>query len=312
MEFSLILLSKLISMMLMAIVGYVLVKLDVLHKEDSRAISVLLVYVLQPCLVLHSLQIELTPNRLHGFIFGTVFAFLSMFLSILFAGAVRKPLHLDGIDRASLTYANVGNLIMPLVSMALGDEMVFYCSVFQISFHVLVWTHGISIIREDTKPELKKILLNPSIIALALGIFFLVTQIRIPSVIDSAIVGFYNMVGASSMLLIGMVIAGSDLRSVFTYRKAYLISFLRLLFLPVLCMLLLYLTGLIPRHPELRDVSMVIMITAAAPTGSMIVQLAVVHDKDAVKASIYNVMSTILCVVTIPLVVLLFQLMFPV
>ena len=76
-------------------------------------------------------------------------------------------------------------------------------------------------------------------------------------------------------------------------------------------MLLLYTTGLIRRHPELRDVSMIILLGAAAPTGSMVVQLAVVYGKNAAKASFYNVMSTILCVVTMPLIILLFQMLFP-
>ena len=55
-----------------------------------------------------------------------------------------------------------------------------------------------------------------------------------------------------------------------------------------------------------------LILGAAAPTGSMVVQLAVVYGKDATKASFYNVMSTVLCVITMPLIILLFQMMFPV
>ena len=311
MEFSLILLEKLISMMLMAVVGYVLVRKGALKKEDGKVLSVLLAFVLQPCQIVHSLQIDLTPGRLKGFVFGVCLAACTMMLSMLFAGLTRRSLRLDGIDRASLVYANVGNLLMPLVSMSLGEEMVFYCSVFQIPFHLFFWTHGISNIREDKEINLRKILLNPSIIALAAGLFFLIAQISIPSVVDTAMKGFYEMVAASSMLLIGMIIAGIDLRSVFTSRRAYLISFLRLIALPILCMLLLYVTGFIQRHPELRAVAMIVILGAAAPTGNMIVQLAVVYGKDATKASVYNVMSTILCVVTMPLIIFLFQMLFP-
>lgn len=311
MEFSLILLEKLISMMLMAIVGYVLVRTGTLRQEDSRAISVLLAFVLQPCLILLSLQIEMTPERLKGFLFGAVLAACTMALSILFTILTKRPLRLDGIDSASLVYANVGNLLMPLVSMSLGEEMVFYCSVFQVPFHLLFWTHGVSNIREDKELNLRKILLNPSIIALALALFFLLAKVTIPPVIRSAVKGFYDMVPASSMMLVGMIIAGSDLKKIFTSKRAYLISFLRLIFLPVLCMVILYMTGLLRHHPELRAVSMVIILGAAAPTGSMVVQLAVVYGKDAPKASIYNVMSTILCVLTMPLIIFLFQVLFP-
>ena len=312
MEFCLILLSKLIAMMLMALVGYVLVRFNVLKQEDSRAISVLLAFVLQPCMILYSLQIEMTPERFKGFVFGAVLAACTMLLSILFTILTKNPLRLDGIDRSSLVYANVGNLLMPLVSMSLGEEMLFYCSVFQIPFHLLFWTHGISNIREDKELNVKKILLNPSIIALAIALILLFTQITIPSVIGSAVKGFYDMVPASSMMLVGMIIAGSDLKSIFTSKRAYLISFLRLIFLPVLCMVLLYISGLIRLHPELRAVSMIVILGAAAPTGSMVVQLAVVYGKDATRASFYNVMSTILCVVTMPRIILLFQMMFPV
>ena len=312
MEFSLILLSKLIAMMFMAMVGYILVKKNALRQEDSRVISVLLVYVLQPSLIVHALQIELTPERLTGFLVGSVLAAATLVLSILFGGLTKNLLRLDDIDRACLIYANVGNLLMPLVSMSLGDEMVFYCSVFQIPFHLLCWTHGISLIRGDKSLNLRKVVTNPCIIALAIGLFFLMTQITIPSVISSAIKGFYDMVPAASMMLVGMIIAGSDLRSVFTCRQAYLISFLRLILLPVLCMFLLYASGLLRHHPGLRAVSMIVILGSAAPSGNMIVQLAVVSGKDAVKASIHNVMTTILCVVTIPLIIFLFQILFPV
>ena len=118
MAFSLVLLEKLISMMLMALVGYILVKTGILGQPDSRVISLLLVYVLQPCLVLRSLQIELTPDRLHGFIFGGIFASLTMVFSIFFSELAKRRLNLDGVDRATLVYSNVGNLTMPLVSMA--------------------------------------------------------------------------------------------------------------------------------------------------------------------------------------------------
>ena len=112
MEFSLILLNKLISMMLMALVGYVLVKLNVLKQEDSRVISVLLIWVLQPCLILRAFQIELTPDRTQGFLFATIASTLSMLLCIAFAKLMERPLGLDEVDRPSLTYANVGNLIL--------------------------------------------------------------------------------------------------------------------------------------------------------------------------------------------------------
>ena len=298
-------------MMIMAVVGYALVKLRALKQEDSRVLSVLLIRVLQPCLILRAFQIELTPDRMQGFIFATAASTISMLISIAFAKAMEKPLGFDPVDRASLTYANVGNLILPLISMSLGEEMVFYGSAFQIPFNLLIWTHCYSMLTGGQSLKLKKMVTNPSLIALCVGLFLLVTQIRLPSLIDDAAKGFHDMVAASSMMLIGMIIAGSDLKSVFTYKKAYIVSFFRLIVLPVICLLLLYVSGYVQRNPDMRPVALIIAIGAAAPCAATIVQMVVVSGKDAMKASVYNVMSTILCVVTIPLMMLLFQILFP-
>lgn len=311
MEFSLILLNKLTSMMLMALVGYVLVKLGTLKQEDSRIISLLLLFVIQPCMILRSLQIDLTPDRLQGFLFATVASSISMVFCVIFAKVFERVWDLDPVDRASLTYANVGNLILPLISMSLGDEMVFYGSTFQVPFNILLWTHGYSILTDGKRLNLKKMVTNPPLIALALGLVLLVTQIHLPGVLDDAAKGYHDMVAASSMLLVGMIIAGSDLKSVFTHKKAYLISLLRLVVLPVICLLLLYASGYVQRNPAMRPVALIVMIGASAPCGSSIVQLAVIGGKDAMKASIYNIMSTILCVVTIPMMIFLFQMLFP-
>ena len=311
MQFSLVRLSKLISMMLMAIVGYILVKKHILRQDDSRVISSLLVYVLQPCLIIRAFQIDLTPERMQGFVYGTIFATATMLASILVTRLLQKPLKLDAIDRATLIYSNVGNLILPLVSMSLGDEMVFYCSAFLFPFNTLMWTHCCAIIKGGQNIDYKRVLSNPNVIALALAIVLMLTRTKLPPVIDAAAKGFNDMVAASSMMLVGMVIAGSNLKSVFAYKKAYLISLGRLIALPVFFMLLLYASGFLGHHPELRPIFMVIMLGAGAPSASSIVQVAVLYDKGAMKASIYNVMSTILCVATMPLIVLLYQTLFP-
>ena len=140
MEFSVVLLNKLISMSLMAVVGYVMVRVGTLKQEDSRVISLLLLFVIQPCMILRSLQIELTPDRLQGFLFATAASSLSMLFCILFAKLFQKVWNLDPVDRAALTYANVGNLILPLISMSLGAQKLSSGRTFEVPLHPLLWT----------------------------------------------------------------------------------------------------------------------------------------------------------------------------
>lgn len=311
MEYSLTLLSKLSSMMLMAAVGYALVKLRLIKESDSKILTTLLVYALQPCLIFRSMQIDLTPERAMGYAAAVVFAFSCMFTAAIAANLLRKPLRLDPVDMCTLMFANVGNLVLPVIAMMLGDEMTFYCAGFQLPFNLFVWVYGYILMSGRSDIPVRKIVLNPNLIALFAGLFFLVTGLKVPAVIDTAMEGLQNMVAGASMMLVGVVIAGCNLKEVFANKRAYLISAGRLIVIPLLTILLLFATGFLNRYPQYRPVLMVVMIAAAAPAASSVIQLSVLTGRDAAKAGIYNVMSTLLCVVTMPFIIYVYQLFFP-
>ena len=298
-------------MMIMAAVGYALVKFRVLKEEDSKVLTALLVYALQPCLIFRSLQIDLTPERASGFAAAIIFAFSCMFIAAIAANLLRKPFHLDPVDMCTLMFANVGNLVLPVIAMMLGDEMTFYCAGFQMPFNLFVWIYGYILMSGRKDIPIRKIVFNPNLITLFLGMIFLFAGIKVPSVIDTAMEGLQNMVAGASMMLVGIVIAGSNLREIFANKRSYLISAGRLIFIPILTILLLYATGFLARHPQYRPVLMVVMLAAAAPAASSVIQLSVLTGRDAAKAGTYNVMSTLLCVVTMPLIIYIYQLFFP-
>ena len=133
--------SKLAAMLTMVAVGWLAVRFRVIQGRDSAVLSRLTVYILQPCLICRAFQIELTPERLNGFLCALVFGTAVYIIWILALGLLKKPLRLDAVDRCSLIYSNVGNLALPLISMILGSEYVFYASALQIPFNLLIWTH---------------------------------------------------------------------------------------------------------------------------------------------------------------------------
>ena len=228
MSTGLVLMSKLMAMMVMVAVGYAAVKLHVVESLDSRTLSRLTVYILQPCLICRSVQIDLTPERLNGFLCALILGIVTYVFWIAALGLLKKPLRLDAVDRCNLIYSNVGNLALPLINMILGSEYVFYASALQIPFNLLIWTHGNSIISGERHLHFRKIIFNPNIIALVTGILLVLLHIRLPDVIDTAMEGLGSMVGPSSMLVIGIVIAGSDLRGIITNKRAYAIALGRL------------------------------------------------------------------------------------
>ena len=186
-------------MMIMAAVGYALVKLGLIKQEDSKVLTVLLVYALQPCLIFRSLQIDLTPERAAGFTAALIFAFSCMFIAAIFSNLLRKPLRLDPVDMCTLMFANVGNLVLPVIAMMLGSEMTFYCAGFQMPFNLFTWIYGYMLMSGRRDVPVRKIVFNPNLIALFLGFIFLLTGLKMPAVIDTAMEGLQQQEGLSDL-----------------------------------------------------------------------------------------------------------------
>ncbi len=289
MNTALLLMSKLAAMLTMVAVGWLAVRFHVIQGRDSAVLSRLTVYILQPCLICRAFQIELTPERLNGFLCALVFGTAVYIIWILALGLLKKPLRLDAVDRCSLIYSNVGNLALPLISMILGSEYVFYASALQIPFNLLIWTHGNSIICGEKHLHIRKILLNPNIIALFIGLLLSLLQIRLPDFLDTA---------------------EKDLRKIFTDGRAWMISLGRLIAMPASLLLLLSVSGVCARLPQWVPVFQVCFIALCTPPASTVAQLAVLYDKKAYETGVYGVQSMLLCVLTMPLMLTLFQLLF--
>lgn len=310
MEFSLLLGNKITVMLIWAAFGYAVVRLGAMKSEECRTLSNLLVYIITPCVIIHAFQIELTRERAAGLLAAILFSAAAEGLFILLTVILRKPMKLSTIDQGTLIFTNCGNLILPLVEMTLGSEYTFYVAAYISVFHIILWTYGMILFSGKDQVSLKKVLLNPNLISVAVGLFLMFARIRLPELADSSLAGISSMTGPVSMLVIGMVIADNDILGAFRFPKAYPIIFLRLLVYPVLLMAVLYLTGVLKAYPFLVPVLQVSMLSAAAPPATMVSQLAVVYDIEPFKASSYNIVGTILCLFSMPFVIYLYQMMF--
>ena len=310
MQLSLALMQNIASMLLWVLVGFAVVKVGLVPGSSSKVLSTLTVFVFCPAMIFHAFQIELTAGRLYGFVACLLFSTTAYVVWMLLSRLLRRPLKLTPVEESSLVYGNVGNLVLPLVSMTLGDEMVFYASAIQIPFNLFFWTHGISVMQGHAGFEWKRIVKNLNLWAVLFGLVFLGFQWHLPSVLDTAVSGLSAMVAPASMMVVGMVLAGTDLRSVFTNVRAYGVLFGRLVVYPLLMLGLLWVSGLAVRFPALVPVLLVTAVSLAAPTASNVAQLAVVFDEEPTYASVLNILSLFACVLTIPAFIALYQLAF--
>lgn len=310
MELSILLAEQITAMFLTMAVGYVIVKTGLFKTEDSKIVSNMVVYIFSPCTIINSFQIELTQDKIKGLGIAVVVSIVVHVVMIALTRLIERPLGLNSIEKASIIYTNSGYLIIPLVFAVLGEKWVFYTTAFITVQTVLVWTHGVSLVNCGYEKDYKKILLNPNIIATVIGLFLFMAEIRLPVVIDSCISGFSNMISPASMLVIGMVIGNVDLLWVFRQKRVYLICFIRLVVYPLIATFSFAALGHMGFHRDEEYILLVVLWATIAPAAAMITQIAQIYNRDVQYASVINVMSVVFCIVTMPLITLLYEFMF--
>ena len=309
MELSILLLKKIAVMMLMVLMGFVLVKAKLLKSEQSVVLSVINLYVVCPCMILSAYQLDYTPELLKGLAIAFVAAVLVHVIYIFITKPISKALRLDSIDSASLIYTNAGNLIVALVSSMLPKEYVLFCSGYMAVQTTMVWAQLPGMVTDKFKFNIKKILLNPNIIAIIAGFIFFVCKIEFTPIIAGAVEAMNAMIGPICMLMIGMLMADVDLKAIFTDPHSYLICFLRLIAYPLVIILIICACRITKIIPLAYDVLIVTVLAAAAPIGVAVAQMATLYNVEARRAGAINVMSVLLCIITMPIMIYIYQLL---
>ncbi len=305
---SLLLGKQIAAMLLMVLMGYAVVRLRLLKAEDSAPLAAVALYIVGPCMMLDAFQVEFSAEKLHCLFLSLAAAALSQSLAIALIALVRRPLKLDPVEQASAIYSNGGNLIIPIVTYVFGPEWVIYTSGFLIGQTALFWTHCYTLLKKNGQIHLRNILLNVNILAMFAGALLFVSGLHFPEVPRLAVHAVGSMIGPLCMIVTGMLIGSMSLRRVQFYKKLPLIVALRLLALPLATLLLFRFSGLASWTRDGNTILLISFLAAAAPCASTVTQMSHLYGHNGEYASLINVVSTLLCVISMPVMVFLFQL----
>ncbi len=305
---ALLLFQKIVSLFIIMVCGALLVKLGVVQSSDSRVLSRLSVYLVVPVVIVKSFMIDYSPEILRGLLISSAAAALVVSIEVIQGRLLRKPLRLDPVEEASLIYSNAGNLIIPIVTSVLGAEWVIYCSPFICVELVFMWTHGKKLICEEKGFDLKKILTNTNLIAVAVGILFFAFRVKLPAVLTETMASIGALQGPLAMIVTGMLIGGMELKKVFTYRRVIPTALMRLVVFPLIPFLLLKFGGLQSFASDGGQILLITFLAVISTTATTITNMAQVYGRDAGYAGSINMAATLLCMFTMPLWVMLYQL----
>ena len=301
-----ILLRQMLVFFLIILVGYICRKIGFLNDTASKSISAIVVNVANPMLILSSAMSgeRISDNRvllhalLSALLIHTVMILASRFLPRLLGA---KPENY-GIYRVMLIFSNIGFVGMPVIRATYGEIAVLYAAVFTVPYNILIYTYGISEIKGEkfdfrgNSTEVLKKIFNVGVISAIIGIAIYLLGIQTPSFIKETVDYLSNLTAPLSMMVIGNSLAKMDVRRLFTNKELLIFSAIKLLILPIICT---FIVLAVPIDPILKGVCMIMM---AVPVGSMTAMMAQQYDSNYELASQGVALTTLLSVLTIPVV----------
>lgn len=286
---------------IMVIVGAVADKLGLFTEKTAKACTDLLFYIITPCVIVRSfLTQEFTKETGIKLLVAVGCGFLLHFVAIL----INTPLYRKGdkekniIFRYSSIYGNVGYMTLPLTEAILGSEGVFYCSAVVMAFSTMSFTHGVYIMNSDNnKFNARKLILNPGVMSVLVGLPLFLLKVTLPTVIDKPIEYIASMQTPIAMLIFGTFIAHTKLNDLFQNKKIALVSLMKLIVLPVIMIGIYKLFGLT------GTLLVALTISSCAPTANNTVMFAAKYNKDTSLAAQVVAIVSFISVITMPVII---------
>jgi hypothetical protein len=297
----LIIADQIFILVLLIAAGYVAVSTNIVDPRATRGLSGLLINITIPALIIASMQVPFTPERLAGA--GTLLLATGMLYVISFALAwavsktMRVPAAEEGVLQFAIVFGNVGFMGFPVALALFGQESLFYVAIFNLVFNILVFSVGIAMLtRGRGKGFDPKLLLNPGIAASVVGLAFFLGSVEIPSPFIDSIDLLGGVTTPLAMIIVGAMLATFPAREMVGNWRIWVASAVLLLVIPAT-----YCYLIAPFFPD-PYINGIMITMAAMPAAANTVIFAEQYGADSKLASQIVFVSTIGSLVTIPLV----------
>lgn len=285
-------------------IGFITDKKGLFNRNDAKKVIDLLFNIVLPIAVISSFsKIEYTAEHVRGLLIAVVCSVAThLFAMALSALTFRKrKSNLEkGLYHYAAVFSNTAFLGLPLAQSVIGDEGVFYCSVYIGVFNIFAFTYGIyEISGKKAKLDIKQILINPGTVSVIIGVPLFLLQVDLPYFISYPMELVSQINSPLAMIVFGTFLANSNFKNIFIKKEIYFISALRLIVIPLIMMFLFRLFSV--------DGNLLVTMTicASAPSATNTAMFAAKYDNDAGLGSELCAQSSILSVITMPVLVAL-------
>ena len=293
--------SQVAILLMLMLIGVLLTKFQVLKENAIKSITDLVLYTVTPCVIIKSFVRKFEVSALKNLLISFLIAILVHIGFILLSRIIfrTKEVSRRKVLQFAVIFSNCGYMSLPLQEALLGDNGVFYGSSFIAIFNLFIWSYGILLMSGDKKYLTpKKMIINPGIIGLTLGLIVFLFSVPLPKVIYEPISYMASLNTPLPMIIIGYHLTKSK---IFKGRAGFLAIAVRLVLFPMIALAIMYLCGI------RGDLFVSVVISCCAPTAAITTMFSDKFGCETALSVNLVSLSTIISLITIPLIVTLAQ-----
>lgn len=283
---------------IIAAAGFAADKFRVFTSEAAKGTNDLLFYIITPAVIINSfLSVDATSENIREFFTALGFAFLIHIVGIvvtlpIFRGKKDPD---DAVYKFAGIYANMGYMALPLANAVLGSHGVFICSAGVVAYNIFAFTHGVWLMTGGGRHfRLRSIVLNPGIIAVAIGMPLFLLHVKLPAIAAQPLSYIASLNTPLAMIMLGAYMSGAGMKDIFTKKKQYLSALMRSVVIPAVMFGIYKLAGVS------GDLLTALMISSSAPSAMNTVMFAVKYGHDTGNASKAVAFDCLVSILTIP------------
>lgn len=304
MEVTGIVVNQVIIMFLLMAVGIILVKKNIVTPESTRSLCNLLLILVLPAAIVHSYYTPFEADKAWKLAMAFGLSILFHLIAIIVSRLLVKKDQTNEyrIRRLAVVYSNCGFMGFPLLAALLGQDGIFYGTAFIAVFNVIIWIEGIKTLKEGQKLGLRKAILNPGCIAVFIGLFIYLTGIPIPAPVVETVGYLGSMNTPLAMLITGIFLAEVSVKAAARDTKAIAVGLIKTLVMPLLFLLVMMIIRAADWVSGGADVCIAVLMAAACPSAASIILIPASLKMSGSEGAKLLAISTIMSMVTLPLI----------
>ncbi|MDO4721311.1 MAG: AEC family transporter [Peptostreptococcaceae bacterium] len=298
--------SQIFALFLMMGAGFIVRKKNLITDTGVSEMSRLLLYVTLPALIIKAMQFEIGVEEMMRGMKMPLLALILYTVCIGLAFLTVRLMKLSGkqadVLRCCLIFPNVSFMGYPVVLSIYGEEGMFYAALFNMFFDLLIWTVGIAILSRsaDRKQKGKSALasiLNPGTAGVLIGLSLFFFSIDLPVFISDTLTYLSRATVPIAMICIGALLSQSSVSDVVGNKKLIFVSLVKMILFPLIVLLILKAAGMSGYFLTIPVIMM------AMPSAANVAVFSAKLESDAVLASQGVFLTTLMSLVTIPVLV---------